>query len=79
LTHCNRGLDEETLDARIAYTLGRVDYLLQFRNAGIPVFLNLDPRGYALKIDDAWMRANDARLHQDWGGYGILAPDLSEE
>lgn len=41
------------------------------------VFINLDPRGYALKIDDAWMRAFDAKLHTDWGGYGIIAPDLT--
>lgn len=45
----------------------------------VPIFLNRDPRGYALKIDDAWMREHKADLHQDWGGYGIIAPDLSEE
>lgn len=44
----------------------------------VPVFVNLDPRGYALKINDEWMRANNVRLHSDFGGYGILAPDLTE-
>ncbi len=30
-------------------------------------------------IDDEWMREHPAvRLHRDWGGYGILAPDLRE-
>ncbi len=43
----------------------------------VPVFINRDPRGYALKIDDHYMREHDAALHQDWGGYGIIAPDLS--
>jgi hypothetical protein len=38
------------------------------------VWLNRDPRGYALKID---LRRNE-KLHRDWGGYGIIAPDLSE-
>lgn len=42
-----------------------------------PVFFNGDPRGYALKIEDSWMRSHpDAKLHQDWGGYGILAPEI---
>lgn len=45
----------------------------------VPVILNRDPRGYALKIDDEWMRAHrDVVLHRDWGGYGIIAPDLTE-
>lgn len=42
------------------------------------IVYNKDPRGYALKIDDAAMRANDYQLHRDWGGYGIIAPDLTE-
>jgi hypothetical protein len=37
------------------------------------VWLNQDPRGYALKID----LKEGERLHTDWGGYGIIAPDLS--
>ena len=37
-------------------------------------WLNQDPRGYALKID----LEPDERLHVDWGGYGIIAPDLTE-
>ena len=42
----------------------------------VPVFINRDPRGYALKIDDEWMREHNAELHRDWGGYGILAPEI---
>lgn len=45
---------------------------------GVPVFLNRDPRGYALKIDDEWMRKHDAKLYRDWGGYGIIAPDIDK-
>lgn len=37
-------------------------------------WINPDPRGYALKVD----LAPDERLHRDWGGYGIIAPDLTE-
>lgn len=48
-----------------------------------PIFLNLDPRGYALKIKGEWL--DDRRnyggfpndFHRDLGGYGIIAPDLT--
>lgn len=53
---------------RIQAILGTVDGIVY----------NKDPRGYALKIDDAVMRANDYQIHRDWGGYGIIAPDLTE-
>ena len=58
----------ENLKARIAKVLGDV---------GPDVDINMDPRGYALKIDDLWMQAANAKLHRDWGGYGIIAPDLN--
>ena len=58
-------------------------------STGVPVFINRDPRGYALKIDDEWLTASMGRdkfydtparrLHRDFGGYGIIAPDLTEE
>lgn len=56
--------------------LGMVDAILRFRLTGPAVILNRDPRGYALKINDEDMRG--LSLHTDMGGYGILAPDLSE-
>jgi hypothetical protein len=40
---------------------------------------NGDPRGYALKIHDGWMVANrdrSARIARDWGGYGLIAPEI---
>lgn len=39
------------------------------------VWFNGDPRGYALKVD---LRDGET-LHRDWGGYGIIAPDLSDD
>ncbi len=51
---------------------------LKVRTQAVPVFLNRDPRGYALKIQSEWMAEHNADLHRDWGGYGIIAPDLSE-
>lgn len=44
----------------------------------VPVFINLDARGYALKIKDEYMLEHGLNLHRDWGGYGIIAPDLTE-
>lgn len=44
------------------------------------VFLNCDPRGYSLKIKSEDVKAlNEAgkiNIYQDWGGYGILAPEF---
>ena len=40
------------------------------------VFLNGDPRGYALKLCDQFSK--DKNIHKDWGGYGIIAPDFRE-
>lgn len=43
-------------------------------------FVNGDARGYALKIDNdtpAGKALIDAvKLHTDWGGYGILSPEI---
>jgi hypothetical protein len=75
---CNIGMDEAEQERTEARILKAVDKLLNFTGQNIPVFVNLDPRGYALKIDDAWMRTAAADLHKDWGGYGIIAPDLRE-
>lgn len=37
-------------------------------------FINYDPRGYALKIKSEYVK--DKQIEKDWGGYGIIAPDL---
>jgi len=47
------------------------------------IFINGDPRGYALKLRDHFVRIHNRTattpIHTDWGGYGILAPDLTED
>jgi len=79
---------EEKLDAECDKALARVGKLLNLRNfEGCGLFVNRDPRGYALKFSVEWTRhwntwqrcLNDGGLpiHADWGGYGILAPDLT--
>src|SRR4051812_7144434 len=42
----------------------------------IPMFINRDPRGYQLKINDKWMAETGWPLERDWGGYGIIAPEI---
>jgi hypothetical protein len=45
-------------------------------------FVNGDPRGYALKIDNECAEGKAliaaCKLHTDWGGYGILSPEITE-
>ena len=41
---------------------------------GPRVFVNRDPRGYALKIRTEDTKGLD--IHKDWGGYGIICPDF---
>jgi hypothetical protein len=53
-----------------------LDRILNFRKQGIPVFTNGDPRGYILKIKEDYMRENQVKIERDWGGYGIIAPEI---
>jgi hypothetical protein len=77
--YCNGVITDEFNDRQEGRIMKALDNLLNYKAQGIPVFFNGDPRGYALKIDDAWMRANGCDLHRDWGGYGILAPEFDGE
>ena len=47
------------------------------------IFINGDPRGYALKLDTETIKyfeeLGEDFPHKDWGGYGIIAPDLSSD
>jgi len=70
------GYDE--VDALTGAILEKVNAILG--NTGknpVPIFVNRDPRGYALKIDDVWIHNKQARIYSDWGGYGIIAPEIT--
>jgi hypothetical protein len=79
--YCNgeHGVDSEKIEKHINRALNQLDKILEYRAKGIPVFINSDPRGYALKIDNKYMRKNNIDLYQDWGGCGVIAPDFSPE
>ena len=74
---CNGTIDADTYDARADKILASLNKLLNYRTQGVPVFLNSDPRGYALKIKDGFCQ--HLRIYKDWGGYGILAPEIGKE
>jgi hypothetical protein len=73
---CNEQLPDGASERKDASLLKRLDALLGFREAKIDVFINGDPRGYALKISDACMRAKGLDLYTDMGGHGLLCPDF---
>lgn len=73
---CNQHMPEGYVESRHERILNLLDARLGFRREGIPVFINSDPRGYALKIDDKYVRNHELDIHTDWGGYGILAPEF---
>lgn len=72
---CNEDQQEKIVDE----ILNKVDKILNFKNQNIPVFFNGDCRGFALKIDDDYMRKNKIYpFYSDWGGFGIIAPSFRE-
>lgn len=73
---CNEDVPTEEVEKKETSVLRRLDALLNFKAQGIPVFINHDPRGYALKIRDKYVREHNLDIHRDWGGYGIIAPDF---
>lgn len=91
-TNGENGVTTEQLDAATQRAEDRISRLLgepKLWWSDCPVeiiHINRDPRGHALKLDDAWTRKfNDAQyaaklpaLYTDMGGYGILAPDLNQ-
>jgi hypothetical protein len=82
--YCNAHISGYEYDTREAATLKALDKILTFSTHGIPVFVNGDPRGCALKIDDDYTRAYNrihpgSRIAQDWGGYGLIAPEIDRD
>lgn len=75
----NNGVTTETWEGLSDAILDKLDKLTNYRAQGIPVFVNGDARGYALKIDEPWVKgytSKGGRIYTDWGGYGILAPEF---
>jgi hypothetical protein len=74
--YCNGIIDEEFNDRQEGSIMKSLDKVLNYTKQGIPVIFNGDPRGYALKIEDDYVREHNLEIHRDWGGYGIIAPEF---
>lgn len=75
---CQRGVQRDNCPA-CEGTGMVIDFrAIRARKATPPIFVNCDPRGYALKIPNEYVRGHELDIHKDWGGYGIIAPDLTE-
>lgn len=74
---CRRGVQRD--NCSICEGTGHCIDFAKIRNRGplVPVFLNQDPRGYALKIKDNYVRLHGLNIYKDWGGYGIIAPEIN--
>ena len=73
---CNGTITEGHFSSRSESIMRAVDKILNFTKQNIPVFYNTDPRGYALKIKDDYVRKNSLDIERDWGGYGLIAPEI---
>ena len=68
---CNGDIDPDKADEMCEKLLNEARTLLP--NART-LFVNGDPRGYALKLKD--YEAKQRGIYQDWGGYGIICPEF---
>jgi hypothetical protein len=71
--YCNGVISSKVFDTQDAELFLKLKDTLG--EAGPIVFINSDPRGYALKIDDS--SCKNLSIYKDWGGYGIIAPDFT--
>jgi len=75
---CNGEIDENVWSDLQDRTTNEVQELFNHKLKGF--FVNSDPRGHTLKIDD---QVNNElvelgiKLNRDWGGYGLLAPEIT--
>jgi len=65
---CNGEVTQEAVETALDAIKAKVEAVI-----GGPIYLNRDPRGYALKLPEG---APDYGLHRDFGGYQILAPEI---
>ena len=71
---CSYEVDCEAYEKTLSNIEKKVNEIL---GSGPHVFINTDPRGYALKIDTKDMKPLEyGAIHKDWGGYGIICPDF---
>jgi len=78
LDYCNGDILPEQFEFIADEITGNVQHL--FNNNLKSFFVNSDCRGYALKIKTEYtseLRDSDIVLQTDWGGFGLLAPEIT--
>ena len=72
--YCNGTIDTDKFESVKQQARNRLTKVFGGR---IPegVFINSDPRGYALKLDNEHVEIPQG-MERDWGGYGILAAEI---
>ena len=73
--YCNGDIYADDYGHETSKILIKVQAILNNKKV---IFVNGDARGYALKINDEYLKNNNFNIHRDWGGYGIIAPDFRE-
>lgn len=74
--YCNGVFSCNVWEIKTDKILKKVCKILNLKN-DFNIFVNGDCRGYALKIFDDYIKKNNIKIYQDWGGYGIIAPDFT--
>lgn len=75
---CNGDITGEQWGKVVVETEAAVEKL--FDGAVPGLIINGDARGYAIKIDSEYMKQYEQiDLHRDWGGNGILSPEINGE
>jgi len=75
--YCNGDIDTDQFGEKAEQYKSQVQSLFNNNLKGLKI--NSDARGYALKIHDDVMRAEykEIGLQRDWGGYGLLSPEIT--
>lgn len=66
----------DSILVQVTTLLGNHEPNDQLHEPIVPIFINRDPRGCALKIRETWMNEHNPKLEKDWGGYGLIAPEI---
>lgn len=75
---CNGDMDSNQFNFISEEITGKVQHL--FNNKLTGFFVNSDCRGYALKIETECtneLKSLNINLQNDWGGYGLIAPEIT--
>ena len=81
---CNGTIDDSEYEKQSDKILVKVVEILKIKGMNTneesyPVIFNGDCRGYALKIDDEYIKEHSLSIYRDMGGFGIIAPDLTND